>query len=121
MYASLHREVNGEEIALRERIKYLEGILDLAPSLRDCLMAVAGMAGTTVNVLTKLMPRRAGFGSRKVLVSIANSMMLYTVMAGTRWVYVQRKMVLRVTGKYRTVPTDSILVVAGLIPIHLLA
>lgn len=69
-HAPVYLKVDGKEIVVSGRIKYLGIILGSAVSLKNYIVVVTA----------KLMPRIGGveYGSRRMLALVANSVMLYT-------------------------------------------
>lgn len=113
-------------------IKYLRVQLSRRQGYKSHLIAATTKASNTCRALSRILPNNGGSGQRRrqLLASVVHSQVLYAapVWAGSLTIQSnvrillrpQRTMALRVAKAYRTVSTQAALVVAGLIPVHLL-
>ncbi|XP_054288152.1 uncharacterized protein LOC129003849 [Macrosteles quadrilineatus] len=113
--------------------KYLGVMVDNKLSWRDQIFRTADKAARSVAALSRLMANVGGPRSsrRRLLMSAVQSVLLYgsEVWADalnkeayrSRLARVQRQAALRVASAYRTVSEPAILVIAGVIPVKLLA
>lgn len=122
-----------ETLELKEHVKYLGVELNSKLGFKEHTKMDRAKAVKTTVALTRLMPNVGGPSptKRKLLTSVVNSQLLY---AAPVWhptikfrnhrqllLGPQRTMALRVASAYRTVSTAAILVVAGTVPVHLMA
>lgn len=122
-----------ETLELKEHIKYLEVELNSKLGFKKHIKMVWAKALKISAALTRLMPNIGGPSPtiRKLLTSVANSQLLYaapvwqstTKFRNHRQLLLgpQRTMALRVASAYRTVSTAAFMVVAGVVPVHLMA
>lgn len=120
-------------IPTKSCIKYLGMRLDTKLTFFKQIEYATTKAAKITAQLSRLMANIGGPlpSRRKMLMEVINSILLYgsEVWASTlekrnrakRLLAVQRTAALRVTSAYRTVSTDAILVIAGIIPIDLQA
>lgn len=126
-------KVQGEIIWTNEAVKYLGVTLDRKLAFWDHLRQAADKASTRIAALSRIMPNVRGPkpSKRRLLMSTAQSIMLYgaeiwgdemdVMSKRKRITQVQRTAALRVSCAYRTVSEAAIIVIAGVIPIDLLA
>lgn len=125
--------LDGVIITPVEELRYLGVELSRKLGFKAHLKAAAAKAANTARALSRLLPNVSGPRQQKrhMLATVVHSQLLY---AAPVWVGAlsfasninillgpQRTMALRVSMAYRTVSTGAVLVVAGLIPVHLLA
>lgn len=125
--------INGAEIELSDNVRYLGVQLSSVLGFRKHVEVVSEKAAKTTSALSRLMPNVGGpkAQKRKLLSTVVHAQLLY---AAPVWYGAlrhecnrakmsspQRKMALRVASAYCTVSNDAIMVVAGIVPIHLLA
>ena len=125
--------LNGHPVHTRPEAKYLGVMLDRGLNFSSHLTYARERAAKAVRNLSRLMPRvrGAGEGPRRVLASVATSIMTY---AAPIWVSAldkernclrlrsaQRLIAIRVSRAYRTVATNAVLVLARQVPWELLA
>ena len=125
--------VGDVEVQTKTAAKYLGVVLDCRLSWWEHIKMVCDKATRVVLSLSRLMGNVGGPRSskRRLLMSTANAILLYgaEVWAGAmrvkkysqRILSVQRRAALRVSCAYRTVSGPAIMVVAGVIPLDLLA
>jgi hypothetical protein len=127
-------QLDGHEIALKKEVKYLGVVLDKGLTGTAHVEYVARKAEKATRALTRLMPRTRGAGGvrRRLLATVAESIILY---AAPVWQTpalksaqnrgkldsVQRLLALRICRAYRTVATDTAMVLADTIPWELKA
>ena len=124
----LDLQLNGHSIAVQKETKYLGVILDRGMSGAAHVRHATEKAARAVTSLSRLMPnlRGAGEGKRRLLATVADSIVLY---AAPVWVKAmkskrnrrvlrstQRRLALRICRAYRTVETDAALVLARTVP-----
>ena len=126
-------QISGVPVEAKETVKYLGEIVDRKLTHWAHIRAAVDKAEKMVASLSRLMPNINGPKSskRRVLMSVAHSILLYGAEvwadAMNVWKYrrriasIQRRCALRVVCAYRTVSEAAALVVAGVIPIDLLA
>lgn len=124
---------NNQNLRNKKSLKYLGVQIGHNMNMWTHIKYVAGKAEKTAAALGRLMPNIGGPKAvkRKVLGSVVNSIILYCAPVWNAWVEkktfrriierVQRKTAIRTASAYRTVSTKAIQVIAGAIPIHLLA
>lgn len=125
-------EVEGVQVPLRDKVKYLGIWLDASVSFGPHIRAAAAKAEAAVKALSRLMPNIGGPGeqARRALGHVAQSIMLYgaPIWEGAMRAErnrkilqrVQRKVALRVCRAYRTTSYEAAMVLASMIPIQLL-
>ena len=125
--------VGDATVQARNAVKYLGVTLDNKLTFREHLRTVTDKAAIVTSALSRLMANTTGPRpcKRRLLMRAAEAVMLYgaEVWAGAlrkevhreRLGRVQRRGALRIACSYRTVSEPAILVVAGVIPIDLLA
>ena len=126
-------EIDGISVEAQTCIRYLGVMVDSKLTYWPHIRKAAERATKLVAALTGLMPNIAGARSskRKALMSVTNSILLYGAEVWAeafaiekyrkRMATVQRKAALRITCAYRTVSEPATLVIAGVIPIDLMA
>lgn len=126
-------DIIGEPIVAAKAVRYLGEHVDQKLTHWPQIQKAADKASTTVANLSRLMPSIRGprASKRRVLMSVAHSILLYgaEIWADAldvkkyrmRIASVQRRCALRIASAYRTVSEPAIMVVAGVIPIFLLA
>lgn len=132
-FKDLHIAFCGQVIRSTKQVKYLGVQLGHNMNMYAHLKYVTGKAEKAAAALGRLMPNIGGPKpeKRKVLASVVNSILLY---CAAFWYgclekptcrrlveRAQRKILIRVVSAYRTVSTRALQVLAGAIPIHLLA
>jgi len=125
--------VNTESIHSKSAVKYLGVRLDTKLSFREQIKFATDKATKTTTALSRLMANVGGPSAekRKILLSVTDSILLY---GSEVWAdalkkecyrkqmgAVQRRAALRISSAYRTVSEPAALVVAGVVPIDLLA
>lgn len=125
--------LEGELIQPKEHVRYLGVELCKKLGFGKHLKCAAEKAMRTINSLSRLMPNVGGPKQKKrqLLMSVAQSQLLYAAPIWTSSLIYevnvnallrpQRLMAIRVASAYRTVSTNAILVVAGMLPLHLQA
>lgn len=125
--------LNGATVEPKEQLKYLGVEISRRLGFRHHIKRAAVKAGATAEALSRIMPNVRGPGprARKLLATVVNNQLLYAapIWAGALMFDCnigvlegpQRKIALRTAMAYRTVSTQAILVVAGMLPAHLLA
>jgi len=123
----------GTNIELKDSIRYLGIELSCVLGFRKHIEVTSDKATKTASALARLMPNVGGPMpvKRKLLTSVVHSQLLY---AAPIWhsallydrnkktlASPQRKMALRVISAYCTVSNEAAMVVAGIVPIHILA
>lgn len=126
-------EVDGERIKSVKVLRYLGIKLDAKLTYWAHIQGASDKAATMAAKLSRLMPNVAGPRSskRRILMSVVHSILLYgaEIWADAlevernrkKMASVQRRSALRTASAYRTVSEAAVLVVAGVIPIDLLA
>lgn len=124
--------LQGHRIQTSRQVKYLGVLLDQSLTFSPHVRYATNKARKVAQNLSRLMPRMRGAGDarRQLLATVASSVVLY---ASPVWKQalarrcnrdqlrrVQRLTAIRVSRAYRTVSTPAALVLAGLIPWHLL-
>lgn len=121
------------QVRPKEQIRYLGVELHRILGFNKHIETTVVKAQTTALALSRLLPNMGGSRQRKrkLLVSVVNSKLFYAspvwakALVSNRNVAIierpQRTIALRVAMAYRTVSTQAIMVVAGMIPGHLLA
>ncbi|XP_039761298.1 uncharacterized protein LOC120634631 [Pararge aegeria] len=122
-------QIEDATVAPKEHIKYLGVWLDKCLNFKKHVEEVAKKAQKLTDALHRLMPTKGGprASKRRVLASVAHSVILYAapIFEGAMKIElyrkkleaVQRRMAIGICGAYRTISTDAVLVIAGLIPI----
>lgn len=125
--------LNGITITPKTKLKYLGVELSKKLGFQTHLKVTAEKAERTANALARLMPNVRGpkQATRKLLSTVVLNQILYAApiwaesLAFTNNIQIitrpQRKIALRTTMAYRTSSTNAILLIAGMIPVHLLA
>lgn len=123
--------LDGETIELKNNVRYLGVELDRKLSFTKHVELIRTKANARTTALMRIMPRHGGPGwwKRKILHSIFESTVLYaapvwcSVLRKEKYkrqmLSVQRKFALNVARAYRTVSTEAVMVLAGVIPIDL--
>ncbi|CAI6370941.1 unnamed protein product [Macrosiphum euphorbiae] len=123
----------GSHIEFKERISYLGVELQRVLGFRAHVESAAARAQTTSTALSRLMPNIGGprQNKRSLLATVVTSKLLYAApiwgaaMAFNRNVVTldrpQKTIAIRTIMAYRTVSTAAVLVIAGMIPAHLLS
>jgi len=124
--------LEGERIKFEEHIRYLGVELSRILGFGKHVECAAEKAMKTVSSLSRLMPNVGGPKQKKrqLLMSAAQGQLLY---AAPVWASAlvfeknvrtllgpQRKMAIRIACAYRTVSTNAIIVVTGMLPLHLM-
>jgi len=125
--------IRGTSIEIKDQIRYLGIELHRVLGFRAHIEAAASKALSTSQALSKIMPNVGGSGQqkRRLMSTVVLSKLLY---AAPIWSVAlvfdrniqsilrpQRTIALRTAMAYRTVSTAAIMVVAGVVPAHLLA
>jgi hypothetical protein len=130
---SLPMWVGNEVIETKPQVKYLGIYIDSKLSFFEQIRQTADKAAKGVTALSRLMANTSGprASKRRLLMAAVQSVLLYGAevwadsmhkqMYRKRLLQVQRRSALRVASGYRTVSEAAILVIAGCIPIHLVA
>lgn len=125
--------VDGVRVNSRESVRYLGVHLDRNMTMGTHIRKVAEKANKALNNVSRLMPNVGGprEGSRRILCSIVQSILLYGASAWERamakQVYrnilfkIQRRACIRIISAYRTTSTKALLVIARMPPIDLMA
>jgi len=125
--------VGGHDITSQPSLRYLGVQIDARLRFDEHLKNTGGKAGGVANLLSRLMPNIGGpkQSRRKLLASVVNSVILYAAPIWSKAMEVKsyarsviaahRRSVLRVARAFRTVSYDAACVVAGTVPIDLLA
>jgi len=123
----------GSRIEIKESIGYLGVELHRVLGFKAHIKTAAAKANSTASALARLMPNIGGSGQkkRKLLSTVVESKLLY---ASPIWsealvfkqnienlVRPQKTMAVRIARAYCTISTAAVMVIAGLIPAHLLA
>ena len=120
-------------IETKRCLKYLSITLDTKLNYWEHISQRVKKAGTTTQTLSRLIANMNGpkASKRKLLMSVTHSILLYgaeiwagaleKVIYAKGMISVQRRGALRVACAYRTVSEAAVLVIAGIIPIRLLA
>lgn len=124
----------GEELlTTKPAVKYLGLMVDCRASFNEQIRCTANKAAAKVTALSRLMANVGGPSSskRRLLMTAVQSVLLYgaEVWAGAlekeynrkQLLRVQRRGALRVASAYRTVSEPAVLLIAGAVPIDLLA
>ncbi|XP_052740749.1 putative 115 kDa protein in type-1 retrotransposable element R1DM [Bicyclus anynana] len=121
--------IQGTAVTPKDHVKYLGVWLDKNISFKTHIEEVAQKAQKLTEVLCRLMPTRGGprASRRRILASVAHSTILYGAplfkkamnveLYRKKLETVQRRLAIGVCGAYRTVSTEAVLVIAGLVPI----
>lgn len=130
---SLPMWIGDEVVETTPTAKYLGLVIDSKMTFFEQIKRTADKASKGVMALSRLMANVGGpkANKRRLLMSAVQSVLLYGAeiwadslekeMYRKRLSQVQRRSALRVASAYRTVSEAAILVIAGCIPIHLLA
>lgn len=125
--------IENEVIATQNSLKYLGITIDRKLNFWEHIKRAADKASKTTTQLSRLMANVGGASSskRKVIMAVTHSILLYgsEIWADSlkhekyrkRMAAVQRRGALRITSAYRTVSEPAVLVIAGVIPVALLA
>lgn len=125
--------INGESVQFKNHIRYLGVELSKSMGFKTHIQIASAKAEKTAAGLSRILPNVGGSRqrTRKVLSSAVLNQILYAAPVWSDSLvyesYVnmlerpQRTIALRVAMGYRTVSTQAVLVVAGLIPAHLMA
>ncbi|CAB0007882.1 unnamed protein product [Nesidiocoris tenuis] len=125
--------VDSTELQTSEAVRYLGVMVDTKLKFGVHIRRAADKAAKMTTALSRLMANTRGprASRRRVLMSVVHSILLYGVEVWAdslsiayhrkRLAAVQRRCALRVACAYRTVSHEAVMVVAGAIPIHLLA
>lgn len=125
--------VGRDEVMTKPAAKYLGILMDCKLSFLPQILTTADKGAAGAASLSRLMANVGGpkAGRRRLLMSSVQSVLLYgseiwahvlsKEMYRTRLGQVQRRAALRVASAYRTVSEPAVLVIAGVIPIALLA
>ncbi|KAK7862431.1 hypothetical protein R5R35_001341 [Gryllus longicercus] len=126
-------KIQGTVVKTVKAVNYLGVVIDERLTFAHHFKMVTEKAGRTTGALSRLMPNIGGpsQGKRKILSSVMQNILLYAAPIWaeaaqskynkTTLVRTQRKMALRIVCAYRTVSAEAALVLAGLMPIHILA
>lgn len=129
----LRAQVGDTLIDSKPAVRYLGVMLDSKINFGEHIKRTADKAAKTTAALSRLMANMGGPRpcKRRVLMSVVHSTLLYgaEVWSGAmsvayhrkRLLAVQRRGALRIVSAYRTVSEPAVMVLAGTIPIHLLA
>ncbi|XP_046481057.1 uncharacterized protein [Neodiprion pinetum] len=126
-------KVKGHEVKPANSVKYLGITIDAKINFADHIRRAADKATAVTAAISRLMPNLGGpsAGRRKLLASVAYSTALYAapICEGAlgvkrneaRLEAVARTCALRVITAYRTVSTEVAMVLAGMVPLRLMA
>ena len=129
----LPMRVGTHETETKGEVKYLGVTLDTKMTFWPHIQRTARRAADRIASLSRLMANTTGPrpGKRRLLMATAHSILLYgaeiwadslkTKKYGKTMTMVQRQGALRIACSYRTVSAQAVLVVAGVIPVDLLA
>lgn len=130
-YVRPNLAIRGERVEIKDQIKYLGLELHRVLGFKAHLEASVRKAQTTALALSRLMPNLGGAGPKKRKSNLVESKLLYgspiwaTALVHQRNVDIilrpQRVLALRAAMCYRTVSTVAAMVIASIIPAHLLA
>lgn len=125
--------MQGHEVATKKSIKYLGVLFDKDMKMRKHVIHSVSRADQVTGKLTRLLPRVKGPRSskRRVLNLAVESILLYAAPIWIRAIKfqkykdlltrVQRRMAIRICRAYKTISTPAVQLIAGTIPIDLLA
>ena len=125
--------IGEDRILAKENLKYLGVLLDTKLTFMAQILKITEKAARLTNALSRLMRNTRGpkTGKRRLLMSVTHSILLYgaevwadcirKVTYASKLTSVQRQGALRISCAYRTVSLEAALVIAGVIPIDLLA
>lgn len=125
--------IRGEQVEIKDQIKYLGLELHRVLGFKAHLEAAAGKAQTTALALSRLMPNLGGAGPKKrsLLATVVESKLFYgspiwaSALNHQRNVDIilrpQRVLSFRAAMSYRTVSTAAAMVISSVIPANLLA
>ncbi|XP_046599987.1 uncharacterized protein LOC124295147 [Neodiprion lecontei] len=125
--------VKGHQVRPAKSVKYLGVTVDAKLNFAEHVATAADKAMRTATALGRLMPNTGGpgYARRRLLAGVAYSVMLYGAPVWAEALKVARNRnrvdavgrvcALRVTSAYRTASTAAVMVLAGLIPPHLMA
>lgn len=128
---TLNIQINNTEIEIKKTLKYLGVIMDKNLSFRPHVEHITEKARRTISALDKILPRVAGpsESKRRLYSSVIHSILLYaSEIWGTalkkKTIYqkilsVQRKIGIKICRAYRTIPTQTALVLGKITPIDL--
>jgi len=126
-------KIRGTSIKIKDQIRYLGMELHRILGFRAHIETAASKALSTAQALSKIMPNFGGSGQqkRRLLSTVVLSKLLYAAPVWSAALVFdrniksilrpQRTIALRTAMAYRTVSTAAIMVVAGVVPAHLLA
>ena len=126
-------EVGGHTVVSKPAIKYLGVIIDTKLSFREHLEYACQKAASATTALAKMLPNIGGpkHCRRLVLAGVVRSILLYSSPVWAEALAnsqrrkqvnsVYRRMALRVCSAFRTTSDEAVLVVAGMIPVDILA
>lgn len=126
-------EIGETTLASVRTLRYLGVVLDEKLSFRDHLESACTKASKTVSSLSRIITNKMGprTKKRRVLLEVVHSILLYGAEVWAdilkqktyrrKIAAVQRRGALRVTCAYRTTSEAAVLVIAGAVPIDLLA
>ena len=125
--------IGEDRIETKEHLKYLGVLLDTKLTFKAQILRSTEKAARLTAALSRLMRNTCGpkTGKRRLLMSVTHSILLYgaevwadcikKVTYASKLTSVQRQGALRISCAYRTVSLEAALVIAGVIPIDLLA
>lgn len=128
----LHITINGHQVTTSSSIKYLGLQINSKWSFAEHARVVAAKAEKVVQNLSKIMPNisAAKSSKRKLLSNVVHSIILYGApvwaqdmnkMGWSALLKTQRRICLRVATAYRTVSSDAVCVISGIVPVDLMA
>lgn len=123
--------VQNMEIETGPSLRYLGVVFDHNLEMKQHIVECAKKAERSVLALSRIMPNLGGpkSSNRRILANVAHSIILYAAPVWSRalqWnkyknllARVQRRMALRICCGFRTMSTDTALILAGVVPIDL--
>lgn len=121
--------VGGHTITSKRALKYLGVMLDDRLNFNSHVDYACGKAAKAINAVARIMPNNGGLSSsnRRLLASVSSSIIRYGVAAWiaalrtnrnrTKLNSAYRLMAIRVASAYRTISSEAVCVIAGMIPI----
>ncbi|CAI6364241.1 unnamed protein product [Macrosiphum euphorbiae] len=123
--------IAGNRIEIKESIKYLGVELHRVLGFKAHIKTAAAKANSTASALARLMPNIGGSGQRrrKLLSTVVARKLLYASPIWSKALVFNHNIenlerpqrTRRIARAYRTISTAAVMIIAGLIPAHLLA